>query len=151
RAAPHPRGGREALWRHPRAHPPDRVEDAGEAPAPPPLAEAPRVPRGRLRRLAPGCAHVLSATRPRFRGSTTPPPGSSRRSRMASPAPAKAPTRPASVLWCPPTRDQSPVLSPDPRRAQPTSPYPEPKVSVPSCASLVRSTKGPVKQGCSPT
>ena len=45
RPPPHARRGRQGVRRHPRADPPDRVEDAVEAPAPHPVAEAPRLPR----------------------------------------------------------------------------------------------------------
>ena len=40
----HARRGRQGVRRHPRAHPPDRVQDALEAPSPQPVAEAPRLP-----------------------------------------------------------------------------------------------------------
>ena len=50
RPGPHPRGGRARVRRDPRAHPPDRVEDAGQAAPPAPQPEAARLPR---RRVAP--------------------------------------------------------------------------------------------------
>ena len=40
----HARRGRQGVRRHPRAHPPDRIQDALEAPSPQPVAEAPRLP-----------------------------------------------------------------------------------------------------------
>ena len=41
---PHAGGGRPAVQRHPRAHPPDRGEGAAEAEAPEPVAEASELP-----------------------------------------------------------------------------------------------------------
>ena len=52
-------GGGQGVRGHPRAHPPDRVEDARQAAPSPPLAEAARVPRGRLTPLG------VSAVTPR--------------------------------------------------------------------------------------
>jgi RNA polymerase sigma factor (sigma-70 family) len=40
RPGPHARGGRPRVRRHPRAHPPDRVQDAGQAPPPAAQPEA---------------------------------------------------------------------------------------------------------------
>ena len=45
RPPPHARRGRQGVRCHPRADPPDRVQDPFEAPAPQPVAEAPRLPR----------------------------------------------------------------------------------------------------------
>ena len=41
---PHPGGGRPAVQRHPRAHPPDRGQGAAQAQAPQPLAQAAQLP-----------------------------------------------------------------------------------------------------------
>ena len=49
RPGPHARRGRARVRRHARAHPPDRVEDAGQAAPPHPLAAAARLPRRGLR------------------------------------------------------------------------------------------------------
>ena len=46
--AAHPRGGRPRVRCHPRADPPDRGEDAGQAAPSPPQPEASRLPRRRL-------------------------------------------------------------------------------------------------------
>ena len=48
RPGPHARRGRQGVRRHPRAHPPDRVEDAGQAAPPAPQPEAARLPRRRV-------------------------------------------------------------------------------------------------------
>ncbi len=45
RACPHPRGGRQGVQRHPRAHPPDRGEGAPQAPPPVPQPQAQGLPR----------------------------------------------------------------------------------------------------------
>ena len=45
RPPPHPGGGRPRVRRHPRAHPPDRVQDPLQAAPPLPQPEAPRLPR----------------------------------------------------------------------------------------------------------
>ncbi len=45
RSDPHARRSRPRVQRHPRAHPPDRVEDARQAAPPDPLATPPRLPR----------------------------------------------------------------------------------------------------------
>ena len=52
RPGAHARRGRQGVRRHPRAHPPDRVEDAGEAAPPDPLAAPARLPRRALSRTA---------------------------------------------------------------------------------------------------
>ena len=44
RPPPHPGGGRPRVRRHPRAHPPDRVQDPLQAAPPLPQPEAPRLP-----------------------------------------------------------------------------------------------------------
>ena len=51
RPTPHPRGGRAALQGHPRAHPPDRIEDPRQAPPSHPLPTAAGLPRRRLNPL----------------------------------------------------------------------------------------------------
>ena len=51
RPGAHARRGRQGVRRDPRAHPPDRVEDAGEAAPSAPQPEAARLPRQRVARL----------------------------------------------------------------------------------------------------
>ena len=57
RPGPHPRGGRSRVRRDPRADPPDRVQDAGQAAPPPAQPEAARLPRRGVTGLGPdpGC------------------------------------------------------------------------------------------------
>jgi RNA polymerase primary sigma factor len=49
---PHPRGGRQAVRCHPRAHPPDRGQGAAQAAPPEPLGAAALLPRPRVTRGA---------------------------------------------------------------------------------------------------
>ncbi len=58
---PHPRGGRPAVQRHARAHPPDRGQGAPEAQAPEPLPKAPELPRHLRPGRPPGPGDVAGA------------------------------------------------------------------------------------------